>query len=187
MRRLDQRALDRPDIAFPEPPVRTGQVVEPEHLVSGDPPRAVDVGIGVRTEQVAHRAEGGLPSVEAGVSRSRDRAPAAAPPVEQEHVPEAVLRVDVEDDRRVAVLLEDRGGGQHRLQAVRRSVTNHATERAQRALAVVGEIVEPALDEARSRQPVDEPELRREEAAPGRSPAHSDSASNSGRTAAQTA
>ena len=61
---------------------------------------------------------------------------------------EQVDRLEAQDERRIAVLLEDDGRRQRRLEAVRRAVADDAAEAAQRlaaGLGVVGQGVELAL------------------------------------------
>ena len=67
-------------------------------------------------------------------------------------------------ERRVAVLLQDDGGGQRRLQAMRGVMPDDAAKASQRGaarrrLGVVGQCVQPALHVIRRLQPRDQPPL----------------------------
>ena len=79
------------------------------------------------------------------------------------HVVEMVDRLEAQEQRRVAVRLEDDGGEQRRLEAMRAPFADDAAEAAQRRAAagflVVGQRVEVALDGARRPQPRDQAPL----------------------------
>ena len=82
---------------------------------------------------------------------------------------EVVDRLEAEEQRRVAVRLEDDGGEQRRLETVRAPLADDAPEAAQRGPAarflVVGQRVEVALDGARRPQPRDQAPLAGREGA----------------------
>ena len=82
---------------------------------------------------------------------SRERATEPHPvarAVDEDHVVEQIDRLEAEDERRIAVLLEDDGRRERRLETVRRARAHDATEAAQRltaGLGVVRQGVEPRL------------------------------------------
>ena len=94
--------------------------------------------------------------MQARIARARDRSPSAAAPVDEDHVIELVDRLEAEDERRVAVLLEDDRREQRRLEAMRAAVADDAAKAAQRrapaGLVVVGQAVEVALNGERRAQ-----------------------------------
>ena len=75
---------------------------------------------------------------------------------------EQVDRLEAEDERRIAVLLEDDGRRERRLEAMRGARPHDAAEAAERfaaLLVVVGQRVQPALHGGRRPQTRDEPAL----------------------------
>ena len=108
-------------------------------------------------------ANTGLRPCRPGIARPRDRSPAAALPVDEDHVIELVDRLEAEDQRRIAVLLEHDRREERRLEAVRAAVADDAAEAAQRRaaarLVVVGQAVQIALHGERRAQPRDQPPL----------------------------
>ena len=70
---------------------------------------------------------------------------------------ELVDRLEAEDERRVAVLLEHDRGEQRRLEAMRAAVADDAAKAAQRGasvrLVVVGQAIQIALDRERRAKP----------------------------------
>jgi hypothetical protein len=77
-------------------------------------------------------------------------------------VVELVDRLEADDQRGIAVLLENARGGQRRLEAVRRAGSDDAAKTAQRGrpgwrLGVVRELVEEMLDLRGRVEPADQP------------------------------
>jgi len=71
-------------------------------------------------------------------------------PVDEDDVIEMVDRLEAQDERRIAVVLEDDGGKERGLEAVRAAVFENAAETSQRRpsvrLVVVRELVQIPLD-----------------------------------------
>ena len=132
MRVVEQHPLDLPHVRVRQPPVVVAHHAQIDDGVAGDAAGEVDVRIDVAERQRARRGEDRLPAVQARIARARDRSPAAAPPVDEDHVIELVDRLEAEDERRIAVLLEDDGREERRLEAVRAAVADDAAEAAQR-------------------------------------------------------
>jgi hypothetical protein len=80
-------------------------------------------------------------------------------------VVQLVDRLEAEDERRIAVRLEDDGGEECRLETVGASLADDAAEAAQRGAAagllVVGQLVQVALNGGRCSQACDQPTLAR--------------------------
>ena len=87
--------------------------------------------------------------------------------IHEDHVVEIVDRFEAQNERRVAVLLQNNGGKECRLEAVRGALTDDAAEAAQRRAAVrllvVWQSIEEALDEDGRSQPRNQPPLARRE------------------------
>jgi hypothetical protein len=91
--------------------------------------------------------------------------------VDEDHVVEQIDRLEAEDQRRIAVLLEDDGGGDRRLQTVRHSGAHDAAKAAQRLAAlldVVRQFVQPVLNGRRRPHARDDAPFRRRERKVGR-------------------
>jgi hypothetical protein len=149
MRQHDQRLFDRPHVLRRQPPV-IGAHHRPQvgDAVAADPAGQVDVGIDIAQGQVAQPAEQRLAAMQPGVTRARDRAPAARAAIDEDHVIELVDRLEAHHERRVAALLENGCRRQRRFHAVRHAVPDDAAEAALRGAAlfgVVGQGVQPRL------------------------------------------
>src|SRR6185436_780374 len=103
---------------------------------AGDPPREIDVGVEVAECERARRGEHRLAAVEPRVARARDRPPAPALLVDEDHMIELVDRFEAEEQRRIAVRLEDDRGEQRGLEAMRAPLADDAAEAAQGGAAV---------------------------------------------------
>ena len=90
--------------------------------VAGDAAVIVDVRLDVAERERARGAEDRLAPVQSGIARAADRSPSPAVPIDEQHVIQLVDRFEAEDERRIAVLLEDHRRRERRLQAVRRPV-----------------------------------------------------------------
>ena len=129
---LEQHPFDLPDIGFGQPPVVIAQDPQIDHGVAGDAAGEVDVRLDIAERQRPRRGEHGKAPVQSGIPRSRHRSPALLLLIDEQHVIEQVGRFEAEDQRRVPVLLEDRGGEQRGLEAMRTAVANDAAEAAER-------------------------------------------------------
>src|SRR3989442_12412856 len=69
----DERLFHRPDVPRREPPVGP-QRPEVQDPVPVDAPREIDKRVDVRVDELPDRVEGGLATVETGITRSRARA-----------------------------------------------------------------------------------------------------------------
>ena len=133
------------------------------HAVRLDAAGEVDVLVEVAERERPRRREHRLPAVQARIARARDGAPACRRAVDEDHVIEQVDRLEAEDERRIAVLLEDHRRRQRRLEAVRGAGANDAAEASQRLAALFGVVrqrIEPPLHGRGRAQPRDDPALR---------------------------
>src|SRR3989442_14027281 len=101
---LDERLFHRPDVPRREPPVGP-QRSEVQGPVPVDATGEIDKRVDVRVDELPDRAEEGLAAVETRIPRSRDGAEPGTPTKEEDHVVQIILRFQVDDDRRVAMLL----------------------------------------------------------------------------------
>ena len=162
-----QRPLDLPDVVVGQPPVAPDELVEVAEPVAHDAPGPVHVGIDVAHHEIVHGPEPRAASVEAEIPRARHGAPASVPLKHEQLVIQAVLRLEIDDERRVAVLAEHRGGRQHRLDAVRGPLpddTAKRPERPARGLPVVRQGAQIRLDVARRPMRAENGPLPRREA-----------------------
>src|SRR5215475_10736167 len=74
----------------------------------------------------------GLSPVQAWITRARHGPPSTAFPVYEDDVIEVINRFEAHDERRKSVLLENAGGGQSRLKAVRRPVPQNLPKTSER-------------------------------------------------------
>jgi hypothetical protein len=112
--------------------------------------------------------EYGLSPVQAWITRARHGPPSTAFPVYEDDVIEVINRFEAHDERRKSVLLENAGGGQSRLKAVRRPVPQNLPKTSERfgarlRFGVVGQPVEKPLHQDRRAQPPNQTSLRRRE------------------------
>src|SRR5712692_1409673 len=172
VRHFDQRPLDLPNVFRREAPVALHEFPQVGHAVAGDPSRPVNVGINVAHDELLQRAEDGFAAVQPRITRARDGPATASSAEEKQDVVEVVLRLEIEQQGRIAVLLEDGRRSKRRLQAVSFPVPDDASERPQRLLPlfpVVRQRAQKRLD--LSRRPVfsdDLPFLRAKGIAQGR-------------------
>src|SRR5437016_220399 len=174
VRETDQRLLHRPNVPRREPPVRV-QGPQVEDSVSVDPPGAIHVWVHVGEHEIADRAEGRLSTVEARIPRSCDGSELASFPEQEDDVIDVVLRFEIEDRRRISLLLEDRRGGQRGLETMGLARPDDPAERAEGLpafLVVVGERLEPSLHALRRRRPLEDATFPRREGGPWRGRAH---------------
>ena len=139
--------LDLPHVLLRQPPVVASEHPQIDDRVRLDAPGEVDVPLEVAQRQRARRGEDRLAPVQSRVARARDRAPARRRAVDEDHVVEQVDRLEAEDQRRIAVLLEDDGRRERRFEAVRGAGADDAAERSQRLAALLGVVrqrVQPA-------------------------------------------
>ena len=132
MRPLEQHPLDLPHVRLRQPPVVVAERAQVDDRIPLDASGEVDVRIEVAERERARRREHRLASVQARIARPRDRSPAARPAIDEDDVIEQVDRLEAEDERRVAVLLEDHRRRQRRLEAVRGASLHHAAKAAER-------------------------------------------------------
>src|SRR5919107_343255 len=156
VRKLLQVALDLPDVPRREAPVVAAQLVEVGEAVAEYARRRVDVRVEVAPGELAQVSEDGLSPVEPNVARARDRAPKAAAAEDEDDVVEPVLRLEAQEQGRVAVLFEHGRREERGLKTMRLAALHDAAEAAQRrprALAVVpkpGEVTLHLLGAAQS-------------------------------------
>ena len=120
-----------------EAPVVAAHRRQVDDAVAADPAAEVHVRIDVAERQRPRRGEHRPPPVQSGIARAGDRAPAVPAAVDEDDVIEPVDRLEAEEQRRVAVLLERHRGEERRFQAVRGAVRDHAAEGAQRFAAAL--------------------------------------------------
>src|SRR5262249_54414150 len=163
-----QSSLDRPHVPARKPPVIGSQPAQIEHGIPGKTSGEVDVRIEIAHGERAYGMEYGLSPVQTWITRARHGPPSTAFPVYEDDVIEVINRFEAHDERRKSVLLENAGGGQSRLEAVRRPVPQNlpkTPERfgARRRFGVVGQAVEKPLHQDRRAQPPNQTPLRRRE------------------------
>jgi hypothetical protein len=111
--------------------------------------------------------------VQAWITRARYRPPSTVFPVYEDDVIEVINRLETHDERRKSVLLQNAGGSQGRLKAVRRTMPQNLPETSQRfwtglRFGVVGQPVEKPLHQDRRAQPPNQASLRWREYGEGR-------------------
>ncbi len=149
---IEQEALNLPDVLFREPPVPRPQNSEVNHRVRFDAAGVVHVALGVAERKCARRGEHGFSTVQTGVTRARHRSPTLRRAVDEDHMIEEVDRLETENERGKAMLLEDDRGRERGLEAVslaRADDTAKAPQRFPTLLSVVRERIQPALYSAR--------------------------------------
>jgi hypothetical protein len=169
VRQIQEHALHLPDVRPGQPPlVIAHQLAKVHDRVAGDAPREIDVRVDVAERKRTRRREHRLAAVESRVARTRDRPPAPTVLIGEEHMIEVVDRLEAEEQRRVAMRLEDDGGKQGGLETVRAPLADDAPEAAQGGPAarflVVRQRIEVLLDGARRPQPGDQAPLPEREA-----------------------
>jgi hypothetical protein len=101
--------------------------------------------------------------MQAGIARASDGSPTTLLLVKKDHVIEVVDRLEAQNQRRKTVLLEDDGGEERRLEAMRAAVPDDSAEAPQGCatvrLLVVRQPVEIALNIQRRPQPRNQPSL----------------------------
>ena len=91
--------------------------------------------------------------MQAGITGAGYCSPSSPLPEWEQDVVQLVLGFEVEEQRRVAMLLENCGGGEGSFQAVRAPVPHHTAKSPQRfsaLLPVIGQVAKKGLDLARS-------------------------------------
>src|SRR5215510_4432298 len=166
-------SLDRPHVPAGKPPVIGSQPAQIEHRVSGQTSGEVDVRIEIAHGERACGTEHRLSSVQAWITRARHGPPSTAFKVYEDDVIEVINRFEAHDERRKSVLLQDAGGGQGRLEAVRRPVPQNLPKTSERfgvrlRFGVVGQLVEKTLHQDRGAQPPNQAPLRRRKGGEGR-------------------
>ena len=162
---VQHHPLDGPDVLGGEPPVIATHVRrQVDDGVALHSAGVVDVRVGVAEGEGTRRREHRLSAVQARVTRARDGAPASLPAVDEQDVIQLIDRFEAQDRCRVAMLLEDDGGKERRLEAVGAVVRDDAAERAERRthrLVVVRHRVQVRLHTLRRIQARDEPPFSR--------------------------
>jgi hypothetical protein len=123
-------------------------------------PGEIDVRVEVAERQRPRRGKDRFSPVKTGISRPRHRSPSVRSTVHEDHVVEQVDRLKAQNQRRVAMLLEDHRRGESGFETMRGAVSDDAAEAAQRLamlLVVVRQRVQPALDRKRRSQMFDDP------------------------------
>src|SRR5215831_9893906 len=163
-----QSSLDCPHIPAREPPIVRSQPAQIEHGISRQTSGEVDVWIEIAHSECACGTEYGLSPVQAWITRARYRPPSTAFPVYEYDVIEVINRLETHDKRRKSVLLQDAGGGQGCLEAVRRPAPQNLPKTSQRfgaglRFGIVGQPVQKTLHQDRRAQPPNQAPLRRRE------------------------
>lgn len=122
--------LDLPDVPVRQTPVVSPQGAQVANGVADDPARVVDVWIEVAVHEPSNGSEDGFPAEEAGVARLGDCAPQAGPPapVKVNDVVEIIFRFEVQNERRIPMLLEYGRSCDHGLQAMGASSSDNAAK-----------------------------------------------------------
>src|SRR6476661_11271719 len=100
--------------------------------VAGDAAGVIDVRIEIALGERARRTKHRLPPVQTGIARARHRPPLAALAIDEDDVVEAVDRIEAEQQRGIAVLLERASSKQSRFQAMRWAVSYPRPEASER-------------------------------------------------------
>ena len=167
MRRCGQSSSRRS--TFHTLPVAKAPVVGAEHAqvhhrVRFDAAGEVDVPLEIAERQRSRRGEHRLPAVQPGIARARHRSPAVRSSIHEDDMVEQVDRLEAEHERRIAVLFEDDGCRERRLETMGGACPDDPAEAAERftaALGVVGQRVQPVLHRGRRTQTRDEPPFAR--------------------------
>src|SRR5437870_723323 len=117
VRHPDERLFHRPDVPGREPPVGS-QRPEVQNPVPVDAAREIDERIDVGVDEVPDGTEHGLASMEAWVPRARHGAIPASIAEQEDDMVEVVLGFEIDDDRRISMLLQDRRRAQGTLETM---------------------------------------------------------------------
>src|SRR5262245_51696190 len=145
-----ERAFDRPHVFSSKPPIVRSQPAQIEQPISGDASGEVDVRVEIAHGERTQRTKDRLSPVQARITRARHRTPAAALAINKDDVVQVVDRHKAHHHRRIAVLLEDTGGRQRGLEAMRPPAAQNlpkASERfgIRRSLSIIRQAVEKSL------------------------------------------
>jgi hypothetical protein len=118
MRYMDQETLHLPHVPLRQAPVVVAKIGQIADGVSHNASREVDIGLGVTVHELPEGSKNRLSAVQAGIARARHSPPFAVFSIKKKNVIEVVLRLKIEQQGRITMLLQDHGSGQRGLQAV---------------------------------------------------------------------
>src|SRR2546428_8327895 len=142
----DERLFHRPDVPGREPPVGS-QRPEVQNPIPVDAAREVDERIDVGVDEVPDGTEEGLAAMETRVPRARHGAVSGSVAEEEDDMVEVVLGFEIDDDRRMSMLLEDRRRTKGTLETMDLVRPDDATKRVEALsafLMIVGQRLEPS-------------------------------------------
>src|SRR5512144_753064 len=128
----DEVVRDLPQIFFRGHPT---DAVEPREVERSRVPAQrllaaqVEVPLNVREHEVPHGPKDGLPEPEAGVVGSSDRPPQAVAAINRDHVVVVEDRLEIDDERRLALQAQRRRSEQRPVHALNSSLTKYAPRR----------------------------------------------------------
>src|SRR2546427_6304657 len=147
VRHPDERLFHRPDIPGREPPVGSERP-EVQNPVPVDAAREIDERIDVGVDEVPDGTKHGLATMEAWVPRARHGAIPASIAEQEDDMVEVVLGFEIDDDRRISVLLQDRRCAQRTLETMDLVRPDDAAKRVEGLpmfFMIVGQRLEPSL------------------------------------------
>src|SRR5439155_21033418 len=124
----DERLFHRPDVPGREPPVGS-QRPEVQSPIPVDAAREIDKRIDVGVDEVPDGTEEGLAAMETRVPRARHGAVSGSVAKEEDDMVEVVLGFEIDDDRRVSMLVDARRRTEGTLKAVDLVRPDDATKR----------------------------------------------------------
>src|SRR5947209_10068290 len=171
MRHPDECLFHRPDVPRREPPVGS-QRPEDQNPVPIDAAREIDERIDVGVDEVPDGTEHGLAAMETGVPRARHGAVSGSVAEQEDDMVEVVLGFEIDDDRRISMLLQDRRCAQRTLETMDLVRPDDAAKRVEGLsvfFVIVGQRLEPSLHLLRRVGGFDDRAFPRAECRPWRS------------------
>src|SRR3989454_2699074 len=147
VRHPDGRLTRRPDVPGRAPPVGS-QRPEVQKPVPVDAAREIDERIDVGVDEVPDGTKHGLATMEAWVPRARHGAIPASIAEQEDDMVEVVLGFEIDDDRRISMLLQDRRCAQRTLETMDLVRPDDAAKRVEGLpmfFVIVGQRLEPSL------------------------------------------
>src|SRR2546429_3692225 len=119
VRNLDEILLDLPDIREGQAPVVLAQGAQVHQLVAGDAPGEVHVWIEVAPHEITNAAEHRFAAVQARIPGPGHRAPPTSVAKHVDHMVHPIFGLEADHTRGVAVLLQNHGSDERRLETER--------------------------------------------------------------------
>src|SRR5712691_5207972 len=149
VRNLEEILLDLPDVCEGQAPVVLAQGAQIRQLAASDAAREVHVWIEVAPHQIANAAEHRFAAVQARIPGPSHRPPPTSVAEHVDHMIHPILGLEADHKRWIAVLLQDHGSDERRLQTVRGLEADDLAKRSEcvpAQLPVVGQPAQELLD-----------------------------------------